>query len=120
MIRDGHPLRDGLPVQAPSPDGLGHSAGIPDAENFHKLALNESIERVAQVAKERDAFNDQMAATATYAVLADKLARYSRILAGDYHPEDKEAARFHAKDACLSNLPTIIAALRANAIEGIA
>jgi hypothetical protein len=27
----GHPLRDGLPVQAPSPSGLGHSAGIPDA-----------------------------------------------------------------------------------------
>lgn len=30
---DGHPLRDGLPVQAPSPDGLGHSAGIPDAQS---------------------------------------------------------------------------------------
>jgi hypothetical protein len=32
MENNGHPLRDGLPVQAPSPDGLGHSAGIPDAE----------------------------------------------------------------------------------------
>ena len=89
-------------------------------DNFHKLSLSGSFERVAKVAKEREAFNEQMAATATYAVLADKLARYSRILAGDYHPEDKEAARFHAKDACLSNLPTIIAALRANAIEGAA
>lgn len=30
--------------------------------NFHKLALSESFERVAKVAKERDAFNEQMAA----------------------------------------------------------
>ena len=36
MIQDGQnggaPLRDGLPVQAPSPDGLGQSAGIPSAD----------------------------------------------------------------------------------------
>lgn len=37
MIQDGQngegvPYRDGLPVQAPSPDGLGHSAGIPSAD----------------------------------------------------------------------------------------
>ena len=30
-------------------------------DNFHNLALNESFERVAKVAKERDAFNEQMA-----------------------------------------------------------
>ena len=29
-------------------------------DNFHKLALSESFERVAKVAKERDAFNEQM------------------------------------------------------------
>ena len=29
-------------------------------ENFQNLALNESFERVAKVAKERDAFNEQM------------------------------------------------------------
>mgnify|MGYP003669099659 CR=1 FL=1 len=29
-------------------------------DNFQKLALNESFERVAKVAKERDAFNEQM------------------------------------------------------------
>ena len=28
---------------------------------FHKLALNESFERVAKVAEERAAFNEQMA-----------------------------------------------------------
>ena len=30
----GIPLRDALPVQAPSPDGLGHSAGIPSADGW--------------------------------------------------------------------------------------
>ena len=30
-------------------------------DNFHKLALSESFERVAKVAKEREAFNEQMA-----------------------------------------------------------
>lgn len=34
-------------------------------DNFHNLALNESFERVAKVAKEREAFNEQMAAKAT-------------------------------------------------------
>ena len=29
-------------------------------ENFHKLALSESFERVAKVAEERAAFNEQM------------------------------------------------------------
>ena len=29
--------------------------------NFHKLALSESFERVAKVAEERAAFNEQMA-----------------------------------------------------------
>jgi hypothetical protein len=28
--------------------------------NFHKLALSESFERVAKVAEEREAFNEQM------------------------------------------------------------
>ena len=28
--------------------------------NFHKLALSESFERVAKVSEERDAFNEQM------------------------------------------------------------
>lgn len=29
-------------------------------DNFHKLALSESFERVAKVAEERAAFNEQM------------------------------------------------------------
>lgn len=42
MIQDGRnsegaPYRDGLPVQAPSPDGLGHSAGIPSAGVVHEV-----------------------------------------------------------------------------------
>lgn len=39
----------------------GKLAIDPTSDNFHKLALNESFERVAKVAKERAAFNEQMA-----------------------------------------------------------
>lgn len=41
----------------------GEGTDVPSScmNNFHKLALNGSFERVAQVAKERDAFNEQMA-----------------------------------------------------------
>ena len=39
-------------------------------DNFHKLALNESFERVAQVAKEREAFNEQAALNDRKAIVA--------------------------------------------------
>jgi hypothetical protein len=38
----------------------GKLAIDPTADNFQNLPLNESFERVAKVAKERDAFNEQM------------------------------------------------------------
>ena len=34
-------------------------------DNFHKLSFNESFERVAKAAEERQAFNDQMASAET-------------------------------------------------------
>ena len=36
--------------------GAGKLAIDPTADNFHNLPLSESFERVAKVAKERDAF----------------------------------------------------------------
>ncbi len=42
--------------------GAGKLAIDPTADNFQNLPLNESFERVAKVAKERDAFNEQMEA----------------------------------------------------------
>jgi hypothetical protein len=41
--------------------GAGKLAIDPTADNFHNLPLSESFERVAKVAKERDAFNEAMA-----------------------------------------------------------
>ena len=41
--------------------GAGKLAIDPTADNFHKLALSESFERVAKVAEERQEFNEQMA-----------------------------------------------------------
>jgi hypothetical protein len=40
--------------------GAGKLAIDPTADNFQNLPLNGSFERVAKVAKERDAFNEQM------------------------------------------------------------
>ncbi len=41
--------------------GAGKLAIDPTSDNFHKLALSESFERVAKVAEERQEFNEQMA-----------------------------------------------------------
>ena len=41
--------------------GAGKLAIDPTSDKFHKLALNESFERVAKVAEERQAFNEAMA-----------------------------------------------------------
>jgi hypothetical protein len=40
--------------------GAGKLAIDPTSDNFHKLALSESFERVAKVAEERQEFNEQM------------------------------------------------------------
>jgi hypothetical protein len=44
------------------------------ADNFQNLPLNESFERVAKVAEEREAFNEQMAANAQKAIIAKCIA----------------------------------------------
>ena len=45
--------------------GAGKLAIDPTSDNFHKLALSESFERVAKVAEERQAFNEAMATAET-------------------------------------------------------
>jgi hypothetical protein len=44
------------------------------SNNFHKLALSESFERVAKVAEERDAFNEQMALREALMAVTSSLA----------------------------------------------
>ena len=41
-------------------------------DNFQNLPLNESFERVAKVAKERDAFNEQMKLRAALEALQEQ------------------------------------------------
>lgn len=54
-------------MKCPDCNGLGYLGGegtdVPSScmNKWHKLARNESFERVAKVAEERAAFNEQMA-----------------------------------------------------------
>lgn len=50
--------------------GAGKLAIDPTSDNFHKLALSESFERVAKVAEERQEFNEQMALNDRGAIVA--------------------------------------------------
>ena len=64
-------------------------------ENFQKLALNESFERVAKVAEERAAFNAGIDAAAK----PDPLVEIMEVLNGEWTPDEYANAIRAALDA---------------------